>query len=594
MSSRSLKNNTGSQQEAEVQEYEVEYVEEYVEYVEEYVDENVDEEEEEEEEEATFYEGGIGIEEGALEGAYSSDVEAPTKDKEYKILSMEELVDTQQESICKVSELVQLGSPEARILLMSYSWDVEKLMNQFFELGRDVICKKAGIVVTEDSLDKAKQDEIITCDGCCDDVPHKNSTALNCGHRFCNECWKTYITMKIEEGQSKRITCMGYKCNMVFDEVMIPRFVTGKVLSKYTNKIAESYVEDNARVKWCPSAPHCGNAVEIAGNPFMEVHCQCSKTFCFSCLQDPHTPCSCDMLKLWMKKCKDDSETANWLASNTKECPKCGKVIEKNGGCNLMTCSCGNYFCWLCGQTTGQSHTWEKIEGHSCGRYKEEKEKQAGTAATHLKRYLHYYERFKNNADTKNKADKLKADIQMKVNILMSSDCPAYEIQWIEAALDKIFECRQILAYSYVFAYYMFDDRQVYCKEITAEQRSIYKNLFEDHQEQMEATTEKLSQRLELPVDQMLKQENVRRDIMNLTILADRRCRAVFDVIMNDILGDGMYGIKIANFNPTPVATPSSMQAKNKNFFQQQSDSGKPDSPKDKKVGLWKKFKGLF
>jgi len=43
----------------------------------------------------------------------------------------------------------------------------------------------------------------------------------------------------------------------------------------------------------------------------------------------------------WKVKCQDDSETKNWLTANTKPCPKCGKLVEKNGGCNLVVCMCG-------------------------------------------------------------------------------------------------------------------------------------------------------------------------------------------------------------------------------------------------------------
>ena len=42
----------------------------------------------------------------------------------------------------------------------------------------------------------------------------------------------------------------------------------------------------------------------------------------------------------WKQKIQDDSETCNWLAANTKPCPKCGKPVEKNGGCNLVVCKC--------------------------------------------------------------------------------------------------------------------------------------------------------------------------------------------------------------------------------------------------------------
>ncbi len=42
----------------------------------------------------------------------------------------------------------------------------------------------------------------------------------------------------------------------------------------------------------------------------------------------------------WKQKMQDDSETRNWMAANTKPCPKCGKPVEKNGGCNLVVCQC--------------------------------------------------------------------------------------------------------------------------------------------------------------------------------------------------------------------------------------------------------------
>jgi ariadne-1 len=37
----------------------------------------------------------------------------------------------------------------------------------------------------------------------------------------------------------------------------------------------------------------------------------------------------CFLVKKWLKKCQDDSETANWISANTKECTKCNTTIEK-------------------------------------------------------------------------------------------------------------------------------------------------------------------------------------------------------------------------------------------------------------------------
>ena len=64
------------------------------------------------------------------------------------------------------------------------------------------------------------------------------------------------------------------------------------------------------------------------------VTCQCGRQLCFGCgYADDHRPVLCRVVKQWEKKCADDSETANWLNANTKECTKCNSTIEKNGGC---------------------------------------------------------------------------------------------------------------------------------------------------------------------------------------------------------------------------------------------------------------------
>ena len=37
------------------------------------------------------------------------------------------------------------------------------------------------------------------------------------------------------------------------------------------------------------------------------------------------------------------------MSSNTKACPRCSAHIEKNGGCNHITChKCSFEWCWLC------------------------------------------------------------------------------------------------------------------------------------------------------------------------------------------------------------------------------------------------------
>ncbi len=125
-------------------------------------------------------------------------------------------------------------------------------------------------------------------------------------------------------------------------------------MGRYQILLTRTYVDDRENLKWCPS-PNCIYAVECGvkrrdlGRTVPSVACTCKHRFCFGCALADHQPAPCSLVKQWIKKCEDDSETANWISANTKECPKCSSTIEKNGGCNHMTCrKCKHEFCLEC------------------------------------------------------------------------------------------------------------------------------------------------------------------------------------------------------------------------------------------------------
>lgn len=91
----------------------------------------------------------------------------------------------------------------------------------------------------------------------------------------------------------------------------------------------------NRLLRWCPSTG-CTYAIKVLYADARPAKCKCGHDFCFECGENWHDPVQCDLLKKWMQKCSDDSETSNWIAANTKDCPKCKATIEKNGGCNHM------------------------------------------------------------------------------------------------------------------------------------------------------------------------------------------------------------------------------------------------------------------
>ena len=78
----------------------------------------------------------------------------------------------------------------------------------------------------------------------------------------------------------------------------------------------------------------------------------CNCKICLLCndILDPTTPHNPDChIKLYSKI---SDKNRNWLLKNTKDCPMCHAVYEKNQGCNHMTCTLcrpPTHFCYICG-----------------------------------------------------------------------------------------------------------------------------------------------------------------------------------------------------------------------------------------------------
>lgn len=257
----------------------------------------------------------------------------------FEIISPDNLVHRQTQQIETVCEVLNVPVSSAKTLLRKYRWSTERIFQDFSSMGREDLLGKWGLSTHENQsqvsqLNDSPENTEFECKLCYDDCPLSETIQINgCGHRFCNNCWTTYIKIKIRDGQSCNIMCMGEKCPMVVDETVVLQCLVDddEMRHRYSQALIESFVEDNAFVKWCPSTPSCGNAVItnlIATTP-LTIKCICEHIFCFACGEMPHQPCTCNMTKSWAKKCADDSETMNWISSNTKDCPGCKKPIEK-------------------------------------------------------------------------------------------------------------------------------------------------------------------------------------------------------------------------------------------------------------------------
>ena len=326
------------------------------------------------------------------------------------MMDSKEIVPMMKERINEVAEVLNVPSPAACVLLRGHKWAKETCFERYTE--DDVKTQqKAGVYYRccHESCQrlKATSSQNRKCEICMDDdLKAEEMLAMPCGHEFCLECWEGYIKSKIDDGPSCILaTCPQVGCNEIVTEEEVAK-VAPDLLEKFENYQLRNFVDLNGTSRWCPG-PGCERvaAINSSSGLFRDssnciADCDaCSTKFCIKCGEEPHSPLTCRILESWKEKCQNESETANWILANTKPCPKCRSRIEKNQGCNHMTCqNCKYEFCWICsgdwnehGATTGGYYNCNKFNADV-----KDSDDQSDTAKAkrELDRYLHYYSRY--------------------------------------------------------------------------------------------------------------------------------------------------------------------------------------------------------
>jgi len=439
-------------------------------------------------------------------------------DVEAESLSVQDIEAIMKRDAEHVSGIFGAPVSIAYLLLRYQTWNKEKLIERYMDDPSKVLAT-AGVLDpstenlaspimppssrrvtrgTTSTRSRQSQPSLppFMCPICCDDEP-PNIMSLGCGHMYCSNCWDTYLHTKIREEGELSIRCMDELCAIQADQTFIRKVVSNQDLQRYHELLVRDYVTNNPQLRFCPH-PGCSHAISCAAASTKSalqtivptVRCVDKHAFCFGCaLEGGHAPVICNVSKLWLKKCADDSETANWIKSNTKECTNCNSTIEKNGGCNHMTCKkCKNEFCWVCmGSWAEHGTSW-----YSCNRYDEKdgvdaRDIQSKSRAS-LERYLHYYNRWANHEQSARLSLDLYAKTEKKMEEMqITSNLTWIEVQFAKKAVDEVIKCRKTLKWTYAMAFYL--------------ESGNAKQLFEDNQADLEKAVEDLSELLESPIE---------------------------------------------------------------------------------------------
>ncbi len=196
-----------------------------------------------------------------------------------------------------------------------------------------------------------------------------NRVRLGCGHVCCRDCYLQIVNMKRNERDNKTamaaIRCPAEIGSNSRGSVTCPYVMTADDIRRITNDpaIFNAFAEaaDMQAIMTMPGMKHCpmpdcnGQFVYDLTIPWLHT-CEgvrdgrpCGARYCANCLQPHNLRVRCADAKAPASADEAARLDAAWIAEHTRQCPRCHMGIQKNQGCNHMTCSgCGHQFCWLC------------------------------------------------------------------------------------------------------------------------------------------------------------------------------------------------------------------------------------------------------
>ncbi|KAL5016246.1 hypothetical protein ScPMuIL_005835 [Solemya velum] len=212
------------------------------------------------------------------------------------------------------------------------------------------------------------------CCVCFDEKPGSCFYILpECQHHVCQECLTLYCQVHVKEGTVHEIICPNSGCDTPVPPCMLKEMLDSEEFMRWEKLILQKSLDRMADIVYCP---RCDSPVIKEEEEDLQLaHCTtCFYTFCTECMESSHQGRKC--LSLIEKLDKLDSKTANkmgeetflriqrqkemieneqksssFIRTKTRPCPKCRSKIQKNGGCNKVTCSqCLCALCWACGK----------------------------------------------------------------------------------------------------------------------------------------------------------------------------------------------------------------------------------------------------
>ncbi|CAG8758821.1 7478_t:CDS:2, partial [Dentiscutata heterogama] len=163
---------------------------------------------------------------------------------------------------------------------------------------------------------------------------------------------------ELEDNGNVRISCPVDGCTEILDQKDVKKFANEESFRRYERFTLNLVLSKISTFHWCLN-PNCGSGQDhyhgdnlpimtcnSCGQKSCVVHGHTVDNVCKECTQLLEDEVNRQEEENRLATLRNAESASEAYVSQLKQCPSCASRIEKNEGCDHMTCRCRYQFCW--------------------------------------------------------------------------------------------------------------------------------------------------------------------------------------------------------------------------------------------------------
>ncbi|CAN1189019.1 Probable E3 ubiquitin-protein ligase ARI11 [Linum perenne] len=147
--------------------------------------------------------------------------------------------------IAEITSSLSVPRAPAVVLLVSNKWYSELIQENWFS-DEEKMRRFLGLTMVASSSSAATE---IYCKICWERISIPDFISLDCGHNFCNECWRQYIKVGVGDGIAcLTLRCPEPKCYVLVPKSTVETLAESEDIEKYSRILRRSVSSDTCSI----------------------------------------------------------------------------------------------------------------------------------------------------------------------------------------------------------------------------------------------------------------------------------------------------------------------------------------------------------